>query len=265
MCNILKVSRQGVYTYVDSSEKVDEYAEKVTEVFYDSHGIYGTRKIKAVLTREGVILSRRRISRIMRDNNLVSVYTNKKYRPYKSKVNESTTTNAVNREFDDRQQFEVVVSDLTYVRVGHTWNYICTIIDLHNREIVGYSCGQKKNAELVHRAFAKIHSNLGNIKYFHSDRGSEFDNYLIDDVLSTFGIKRSLSRKGNPYDNAVAETQFKTIKTEFVRKHIFSTLAELDCEFGKYVEWFNSKRLHAALEYKTPLEYKQHSIINLSI
>ena len=113
MCNILNVSRQGVYTYVDSSEKVDEYAEKVTEVFYDSHGIYGTRKIKAVLTREGVILSRRRISRIMRDNNLVSVYTNKKYRPYKSKVNESTTTNAVNWEFDDRQQFEAVVTKLT--------------------------------------------------------------------------------------------------------------------------------------------------------
>ncbi len=99
----------------------------------------------------------------MSDNDLVSIYTNKKYRQYKSIVNESITTNAVNREFDDRKQFEVVVSDLTYVRVGHTWNYICTIIDLHNREIVEYSCGQKKNVELVHKEFAKIHSNLGNI------------------------------------------------------------------------------------------------------
>lgn len=80
-----------------------------------------------------------------------------------------------------------------------------------------------------------------------------------------FGIKRSLSRKGNPYDNAVTETQFKTIKTEFVRKHIFLTLEELDCEFGKYVMWFNFKSFYAALEYKTPLEYKEHSIINLSI
>ena len=109
----------------------------------------------------------------MSDNELVSVYTNKKYRLYKSTVNKSTTTtNAVNREFDDRKQFEVVVSDLTYVRVGHTWNYICTIIDLHNREIIEHGCGQKKNGELVHKAFAKIHSNLGNIKYFHSGRGS---------------------------------------------------------------------------------------------
>lgn len=80
----------------------------------------------------------------MCDNDLVSVYTNKKYRLYKSKVNKSTTTNAVNRDFDDRQQFEVVVSDLTYVRVGSSWSYNCTIIDLHNREIVRYSCGQKK-------------------------------------------------------------------------------------------------------------------------
>lgn len=122
MCNILNVSRQGVYTYVDSSEKVDEYAEKVTKVFYDSHGIYGTRKMKALLTREGVILSRRRISRIMCDNGLVSVYTNKKYRPYKSKVNKSTTTNAINRKFDDRKQFEVIINDLTYVRVGSSWS-----------------------------------------------------------------------------------------------------------------------------------------------
>ncbi|WP_425389023.1 DDE-type integrase/transposase/recombinase [Erysipelothrix rhusiopathiae] len=98
-------------------------------------------------------------------------------------------------KFDDRQQFELVVSDLTYVRVGSSWSYICTIMDLHNREIVGYSCWQKKNAELVHKAFTNIHSNLGSIKYFHSDRGSEFDNYSIDDVLSTFGIKQSLSRK----------------------------------------------------------------------
>lgn len=265
MCKILNISRQGIYTYMDPSEKIDKYAEHVFQVFYNSHGIYGTRKIKAVLAREGIILSRRRISRIMSNNGLVSVYTNKKYRPQKSKVNERATTNVLNREFDDRQQFEVIVSDLTYVRVGHSWNYICTIIDLHNREIVGYSCGKKKNAELVHRAFARINSNLSSIQYFHSDRGSEFDNYLIDDVLSTFAIERSLSRKGNPYDNAVAETQFKTIKTEFVRKHIFSTLEELDYEFGRYVEWFNSKRVHAGLGYRTPLEYKQHSIINLSI
>lgn len=80
----------------------------------------------------------------MCDNDLVSVYTKKKYRPYRSKVNESTTTNAFNREFDDRQQFEVVVSDLTYLRVGSRWSYICTIIDLHNREIVGSVVGKRK-------------------------------------------------------------------------------------------------------------------------
>ena len=145
---------------MDPCEKVDGFAKHVIQVFYDRLGIYGTRRIKAVLAREGLVLSHRRISRIMRDNDVVSVYTNKKYCPYKSKVNESTVTNAVNREFDDRKQFEVVVSNLVYLRVGHTWNYICTIVDLHNREIVGYSCGLKKNAELVYGAFAQNHSNF---------------------------------------------------------------------------------------------------------
>ena len=115
----------------------------------------------------------------------------------------------------------MVVSDLTYVRVGHIWNYICTIVDLDNRETVGYSCGLKKNADLVHSSFAQIHSNLGNIKYFHSDRGSEFDNYLIDDVLSTFGIERSLSRKDNPFDELSLRHHSRRSKLSF-SENIFS-------------------------------------------
>ena len=144
---------------------------------------------------------------------------------------------------------------MTYVRVGNDWNYICILLDLYNRAIVGYSCGKHKDAKLVYDAFAKIKTNLKNICVFHTDRGSEFKNYLIDDFLKEFQIRRSLSAKGCPYDNAVAEAQFKIIKTEFVRSRRFENLEHLKVELMTYVYWFNNKRIHGSLGYKSPVEY----------
>lgn len=132
----------------------------------------------------------------------------------------------------------MVVSDLTYVRVQQSWHYICVLIDLYNREINGYSSGPHKSAELVRRAFATVPYNLNRLELFHTDRGSEFKNKLIDQALETFGIERSLSEKGTPYDNAVAESTFKTIKTEFIRGRVFPCPSytkeqHFECLFGE--------------------------------
>lgn len=99
-----------------------------------------------------------------------------------------------------------MVSDLTYVRVGMSWNYICVLIDLFNREIIGYSAGRNKDASLVTKAFTSVNTNLNNIQVFHTDRGNEFKNKVIDETLEAFQIARSLSMKGCPYDNAVTES-----------------------------------------------------------
>ena len=109
------------------------------------------------------------------------------------------------RKFDDREELDVIVSDLTYVRVNGKWNYVCLILDLHNREIIGYSAGRHKTAELVVQAFASIKYDLRKINVFHSDRGSEFKNQAIEKLFEIFEINRSLSKKGCPYDNAVDE------------------------------------------------------------
>jgi putative transposase len=98
----------------------------------------------------------------------------------------------------------VVVSDLTYVRVNQKWHYICVFVDLFNREIIGFSTGPNKDAPLVYRTFGSIQKDLRKIEYFHTDRGSEFKNKLIDEALETVEIKRSLSMKGCPYDNTVS-------------------------------------------------------------
>lgn len=183
----------------------------------------------------------------MNKYSLESKYTLRQYRHYKSKVNEENVPNEVDRNFDNRTQFEVVVSDLTYVKVKRSWHYICTIIDLYNREIVGFSVGKNKNALLVKKAFYSINAPLNTIKIFHTDRGSEFKNQEIDEIITTFGIKRSLSKKGCPYDNAVAESTYNIIKTEFVYGETFSSLRELEVKFFDYVNWYNNQRVHGTL------------------
>ena len=174
----------------------------------------------------------------------------------KEALNESETGNVLNREFNTDKALKVVVSDLTYVRVGHNWHYICLLVDLYNREIIGHSAGPHKTAALVQRAFASVPYNLNQLELFHTDRGTEFKNELIDDALDAFGIKRSLSEKGSPYDNAVAEAMFKTIKTEFVNGIVFPCQESLDLALFDYINWFNNIRIHGSLNYLTPAEYK---------
>src|SRR5690625_7647846 len=132
--------------------------------------------------------------------------------------------------------------------------YLC-FVDFYNREI-GHSTSPHKTAELVQKAFTSVPYNLNQLELFHTDRGSEFKNKLIDDALDAFGIERSLSDKGTPYDNAVAEATFKTIKTEFVNGTVFSSQQELDLELFVYVNWFNNIRIHRSEERRVGKESK---------
>lgn len=197
----------------------------------------------------------------MKKYRLISNYTVKQYKVHRNSCNEDLVENIVNREFSNRDDLEIVVSDLTYVNVAGKWNYICLLINLFNREIVGYSVGSKKDASLVYEAFMNTNINLSKVKIFHTDRGNEFKNKLIDEVLKGFNIERSLSKKGCPYDNAIAEASYKIIKTEFAFDRIFKNLEELRTDLASYVLWYNYKRIHSALNYMSPVEYRLAKMI----
>lgn len=256
MCKILKISRSLVY-YTPKEKSFDSKLEnEIITIFKNSRNNYGTRKIKKELDKKGYQVSRRRIGSIMRKYGLVSNYTVKQYKVHKSNCNEEEMENIVNREFDREGTLEVVVSDLTYVNVKGKWNYICILLDLYNREIIGYAAGKNKDANLVYKAFTKVNRPLKDIKILHTDRGNEFKNNVIDSLLTTFNIKRSLSKKGCPYDNAVAEATFKVVKTEFAFNKIFQSFEELEYQLFDYVNWYNNHRIHGSLDYLTPVEYR---------
>ena len=231
--------------------------EAVQAAYDENRRVYGQRKLKRVLFRKGWTVSRRKIGQIMKKRGLVSAYTRKQYRVHASRSNEAAVPNLLDRNFNNQAPGACVVSDLTYVRVGAKWAYICILLDLGAREIIGYSGGAYKNADLVYKAFSTVQGNLFEIHMFHTDRGREFDNALIDGLLGSFQISRSLSMKGCPYDNAVAESTFKMIKAEFVSSHRFDTLDQLQRELADYVHWFNNIRLHGTLGYLSPVEFKR--------
>ena len=141
MCRVLKISRSTYYYKPVKKENTDILEQTIKNIFKDSRNNYGTRKIKIELSKLKYIVSRRKISRIMKKSGLVSSYTKASYKPVNMKIPENETGNLLNREFKSKNPLEILVSDLTYVRVNSKWNYICLFVDIFNRQIVGYSVG----------------------------------------------------------------------------------------------------------------------------
>src|SRR5699024_2722112 len=162
---------------------------------------------------------------------LVSTYTVAQYKPYKSSTcNEALIKNELQRQFEQDKPLAVVVSDLTYVRVGTKWHYVCLFVDLFNREIIGRSAGANKDAKLVYQACTKSTVNLNEDQMLHTNRRKEADNVVTSEALETFGMQRLLRMKGCPYDNAVAEAMFTVFKTEFANRAHFTSLEQLTLE-----------------------------------
>ena len=263
MCRALKISRGSYYYEAKKRKSEEKLEEAVVEAFAQSRNAFGTRKLKPILYKQGFIASRRRIGRIMKKFNLISKYNRPSYKPQRTGVNQAKIDNKLNRQFNPTCPMEVLVTDLTYVKVDKTWHYVCFILDLFNREIVGYSAGPNKTADLVLQALATVKADLHTITLFHTDRGKEFDNHTIDRLLETFNIERLLSRKGNPYDNAVAESTYKSLKFELVYDRTFNTLYELQLQLMDYVNWWNNFRPHGTLGYQSPVEYRENYKRNL--
>lgn len=165
------------------------------------------------------------------------------------------------RGFDGRAPRTHVASDLACVRAGGSWRCARLLVDPCNREMVGCSCGRRKDARLVKAAFSNVALPLTAIEVFRSDRGSEFCNGDVDAPLSAFGIERSVSRPGNPCDNAVVESTDRVLKRELVRGRVFPSEGRLRTELFDWVNWCNNCRLHSTLGYMAPVGFREAGLI----
>jgi transposase InsO family protein len=265
MCEILKVNRASYYHWVQAGcvvQKVDtQLNELIKSIFVFGRNNYGTRRIADKLKElYGFIVSRKRISAIMKDLNL-KVNIKRRYKnTTDSNHNLPIAPNILNRDFYASNPDEKYVGDITYISTGEGWLYLATVIDLYSRKIVGWSMADTMKVSLVNDALkmAIRHRNPPEGLLWHTDRGSQYASYSHKDLLKQHGIVQSMSRKGNCWDNAVAESFFKTLKGDLIYKTYFYTKKQAQQEIFEYIEfYYNRTRSHSYLGNLFPVRFEE--------
>ena len=268
MCKIFKVSRSCYYRWLSVSREEDEQLNKlIEEVFENSYKTYGTRRIKKSLKHlYGLILSRRRIGKIMHKLGLVC--KNKKrfrVRTTDSNHNFMIAPNLLNQDFYAAYSDQKYVGDITYVPTKEGWLYLAVVIDLFSRRIVGWSMDETMKTSLVNDALFMAIKQRQPQKglIWHTDRGSQYASDTHRDLLKQFEIIQSMSAKGNCYDNAVSESFFHTLKTELTHHIVFETRAQArEAIFGFIEIWYNRQRLHSYNDYMSPVNFEEMMLRN---
>ena len=243
------------------TERADPIAGDVRAVRRDGRGRYGARKIKAALERKGC----HRVQETHRQHHArtghAGAYARGRSEPHGTRADEARLANLLDRGSDGYAPHTHPAGDLTYVRVGSGWAYVCLLAGLADRGIVGHSAGRTRDASLVLGAFATLDFPLTDVQVFHTDRGGGFDDTRIDELLDVFGIKRSLSRKGNPYDNAVVESTNRLLRKELVYRNHYTTIEQPRHDPDDCVWWSDDQRLHSTLGYRSPKEFTEQGLV----
>lgn len=219
----------------------------------------GVKKLSCMLQREyGIKISVGKVRRLMLSMNLPNLFT-KKFPNHYTKPEGGVFKNLLNRKFHTSAPNQIWVSDITYVKVGQKWYYLCVIIDLFSRKVIAWKISSKPDAELVISTFKKAFSSRNFPKglMFHSDRGSQYTSKVFRKLLNDFDVVQSFSNKGCPYDNAVAESFFKFLKLEEINQNSYSSFADLQSSLFEYIEGFyNLKRPHSAVDFLSPDDFE---------
>ena len=265
MCRLLEVSRQGYYAYAGrppSARVVSDAAlsESIREIFASSRDTYGSPRVLRELKRQGIAASKRRVERAMRGMGLTPPLPRKHRVTTTSDPTHLVAPNELARDFSAKRPDERWVTDITYVWTDEGWAYLAAIIDLFSRAVVGWAIDATLSTDLplkaLSSALARRRPNAALLH--HSDRGCQYTSHRYQQALAAHGIDVSMSRKGNCWDNAVAESFFGTLKTELVHRRRWRTRLDLHDAVFEYVEvFYNRRRLHSSLEYKTPAEVEQ--------
>lgn len=264
MCHVLKVSRAGYYHYIHgkvSRRQLEnkELLKEIKDIYKQSHGVYGVLRITAELRDRGRRYNKKRIQRIMRING-IRAKTKKKFKvTTDSKKTKSEIPDLVKRNFKADKINKLWASDITYVYTKEGWLYLCAVLDVCSRKIVGWAMHRRLTDELVLNAIKQAVKQRRPLAgcIFHSDRGSQYDSAKVKSYLKRHGFLQSMSKKGNCYDNAIMETFFHSLKTEKLKFEKFHTRMQAIMSIFDYIEiFYNRQRRHSALKYKTPEEFE---------
>lgn len=262
LCNILNVSRKGYYQYIRKSNRTLEnevLIEKIKDLYYQNKGVYGSPRIAIALNNIDIFTSKNRVARHMRNMNLQAKTYKRKRNSYRRIEKSLISDNLINQCFVTKSKNQVWLGDITYIPVVNKNIYLASFIDVFTRKIVGWTISNRINEQLVISAFEKAIVNekpsIGLI--VHTDRGSQYTSKNYQALLLKYGAISSMSRPGNPFDNALMESFYKSLKSELLINGKFENTQKAKNAVFEYIEMFyNTKRLHSSLGYMSPIEFE---------
>lgn len=264
LCQFMKVCRSAYYAWLQAPESKralenKALSEKITDIFKASRQTYGARRVKRELARQGENVSLRRIGKLMKAAGLICKTVKKFKVTTCSNHDKPISPNLLKRNFNVSQKNQCWVGDITYVATQNGWLYLATVIDLYSRKVIGWSMADHMRAELVNDALLmaiwKRKPSKGLI--WHTDRGSQYASDSHRSILKDHSITQSMSRKGDCWDNAVAESFFHTLKTELIHHREFKNQVQAKAEVFEYIEvFYNRTRIHSSNNYLSPENYE---------
>jgi putative transposase len=263
MCEVLKVSRSGYYAWRSrplSRRQKDnlELLGYIREIHKKSRKLYGSPRITAELNDEGVKCGKNRVARIMKDHSLCGEVKRRRFRRTTDSRHDYAL--AANLLIGKRQTEGVWASDITFVPTSEGWLYVAAVMNVKSRRVIGLSMSdtlsQKLASDALKAAASRQRPPEGLIH--HSDRGRQYASYAYQELLREYGITPSMSRSGNCYDNAYAESFFGTLKTELIHGEKYRSRLEARLSIFEYVEvFYNRQRRHSALGYRSPEQFER--------
>lgn len=264
LCQLLGVSTSGYYAWRSrplSAHRRHDF--QLTAVMKDLHQgfrrSYGAARLHQELVKRGYACSRRRINRLMRELGIKASTTGLyAWRPGQHEFY-SATGNHLKQARRPTQSGQQWAGDYTYIKTRTGWLYHAVVLDLYSRKVVGWSFSSKRNSELTKSALrmALLRQRPQPGCLFHSDQGIEYAAHEYRELVESAGLLRSMSRKGNPLDNAIVESFFHTLKAELIHKQNFENIIEAVARTVEYIEFYNRERLHSSLNYQSPDNYEK--------
>jgi len=265
LCRVLEVSRSGFYAWqqrpaAGHTLQDQSLGLEIAAIFAESRGRYGSPRVHAELRMRGQRTARKRVARLMRSASLRARERRRFRCTTDSRHGMAITGNLLARRFAVLAPDTAWVTDITYLWTLEGWVYLAVILDLFSRRVVGWALNERLERKLaleaMHMALAQRHPAQGLLH--HSDRGSQYASTEYQQLLTKYGIRSSMSRKGNCWDNAVAESFFATLKLELVYQSQWHSRAQARSEVFEYIErFYNRQRRHSALGYLCPDEFER--------
>ena len=265
ICRVIEVSRSGYYRWFArpySRRRLDDdrLLVEIRVEFAASRETYGRDRMHKALKDKGISCGRKRVERLMKEGGLHPKQAKKFKVTTDSKHTFPVAENILNRDFTADKPNVKWTTDITYIRTREGWLYLAVVIDLYSRFVVGWAMSERITRELVMDALkmAIWQRKPGRGLLHHSDRGVQYASNDYQALLTIHGFVCSMSRKGDCWDNAVAESFFHTLKTELVHHQDYETRREAKQEIFEFMEvFYNRRRLHSSLGYKSPAEFER--------